>query len=111
MKFIVFNFFFLIFINSSYLIAKDFPTIPGDIDIVNKTYCANNREKFGHVVEFLNNDTSLVIFSKNGDNNVVTTFDNLATSFDESTNAIVDGFIDSGRIDVYDKYINNYIYR
>ena len=71
---------------------------------------AEVAEKFGHVVEFLNNDKSLVIFSKNGDNNVVTTFDNLATSFDESTNAIVDGFIDSGRIDVYDKYINNYIF-
>jgi hypothetical protein len=71
---------------------------------------AEVAEKFGHVVEFLNNDTSLVIFSKNGDNNVVTTFDNLATSFDESTNAIVDGFIDSGRIDIYDKYINNYIF-
>lgn len=67
-------------------------------------------EKFGHIVKFLNNDKSLVIFSKNGDNNVVTTFDNLATSFDESTNAIIDSFIDSGRIDVYDKYINNYIF-
>ena len=59
MKFIVFKFFFLIFINSSYLIAKDFPTIPGDIDIVNKTYCANKGEKFGHVVILLDTTSKL----------------------------------------------------
>jgi len=59
MKFIVFKFFFLIFINSSYLVAKDFPTIPGDIDIENKTYCPNKGPKFGHVVILLDTTSKL----------------------------------------------------
>lgn len=58
MKFIVFKFFFLIFINSSHLIAKDFPTIPGEIDILNKTYCAKGG-KFGHVVILLDTTSKL----------------------------------------------------
>ena len=59
MKFIVFKFFFLIFINSSYLIAKDFPSIPADIDILNKTYCDKSGRKFGHVVILLDTTSKL----------------------------------------------------
>ena len=59
MKFIVFKFFFLIFINSSNLIAKDFPSIPGDIDILNKTYCDKSGRKFGHVVILLDTTSKL----------------------------------------------------
>jgi hypothetical protein len=71
---------------------------------------AEEFEKFGHKVRFLNNDKSLVIFSRNGDSNIKTTFDQGLLSFDNNTVTFVDTFLDSGRIDIYDRYINNYIF-
>lgn len=72
---------------------------------------AEESEKFGHSVCFLNDNKSLVIFSKNGDSKIFTTF-NLGgtTTFDKNVLNFVETAIDSGRIDIYDRYINNYIF-
>ena len=71
---------------------------------------AEEYEKFGHRVRFLNDDQSLVIFSRNGDSFIKTGYDDLTTTFDNDTLKFVDTFLDSGRIDVYDRYVNNYIF-
>jgi len=71
---------------------------------------AEEFEKFGHRVRFLNDDQSIVIFSRNGDSFIKSSFDNLTTTFDKATLEFNDIFLDSGRIDVYDRYVNNYIF-
>jgi hypothetical protein len=67
-------------------------------------------EQFGAKVGFMNNGESLVIFSVNGDTNNVFTFDDDTTTFDGNTLKIIDSRIDSGRIDVYDKYNTKWVF-
>jgi hypothetical protein len=67
-------------------------------------------EQFGAKVGFMNNDETLVIFSQNGDTNNVFTFDDDTTTFDGNTMKILDTRIDSGRVDVYDRYDTNWVY-
>jgi hypothetical protein len=67
-------------------------------------------ESFGYYVKFMNNDQTLVIFAVNGDVNNYSTFDQAATTFDNNTLRFNDIKFNSGRVDVYDKYSENYIY-
>jgi hypothetical protein len=69
-----------------------------------------NNDKFGHFVDFMNDDKTLVVFSPSGDIKNETSFDNYTTTFDNSTLRVIDLQVDSGRIDIFDKYANNYIY-
>lgn len=68
------------------------------------------NDKFGQFVDFMNDDQTLVVFSPNGNIKNETSFDNFTTTFDNSTLRVIDLQIDSGRIDIFDKYANNYIY-
>ena len=70
-----------------------------------------NFEKFGFAVNFMKDDNSLVIFSANGDTIRKTVFDTPNyTTFDNSSLQLVDIQIDSGRVDIFDRYNNNFIY-
>ena len=92
-------------------------------------------EKFGKKVTFLD-DKNLLIFSSNGDSEIETTFDlystllensldlygsayvndetsviqEAATTFDNGTFKIVDVKVDAGRVDIYEKINNNFIF-
>ena len=86
-------------------------------------------EKFGMTVKLLN-DNSVLIFSSNGDSEIDTTFDiysaalsgftyvndpessenEMPMSIDNGTLRIVDIKVDTGRVDVYEKINNNYIF-
>lgn len=68
------------------------------------------RQKFGYFVEFMNNGQSLAIFSANGDIENQTTFDSATTTFDDATCRIVDVQLDTGRVDIFDRYDINYIF-
>lgn len=58
------------------------------------------NERFGSKVNFINNGESLVVFAAYGDSSDSTIFDYTSGSNNN----------DSGRIDVYDRYYNNYIF-
>ena len=75
-------------------------------------------EKFGRLVKLLD-DKSLLIFSANGDSEIETTFDlynedgiiqESATTIDNGTVRIVDIQVDAGRVDIYEKISNNFIF-
>ena len=71
---------------------------------------AEQSELFGSKIYFMNDYSTLVIYSASADSTVPweltdqTTFDDSLTSF------FLEGNIDSGRVDIYDRYANNWIY-
>jgi len=68
-------------------------------------------EYFGSKVAFMNNEETIVIFSPNGDSLLETTFNiDGITTFDNRTLRLFETDIDSGRVDVFDRYINNWVY-
>jgi hypothetical protein len=71
---------------------------------------AEPREKFGSYVDFMNNGETLAVFSANGDIENVTVFDKTRTTFDNNFLRLVDVQVDTGRVDIYDRYDVNYIY-
>ncbi len=67
-------------------------------------------EKFGLTVKFVS-DSTLAIFAANGDIEQETTMDvELGTTFDNGTLRIIDRRLNSGRVDIYDQYNENFIY-
>ena len=77
--------------------------------VINSTTNEIN-ENFGYDIEFLNGSNSLAIFSLNGDARDSYEFDSGTTTFDDNSMTITDTSADSGRVDVYDRYNNNFIY-
>lgn len=74
---------------------------------------SNNPETaefFGAKLAFINNYDTLVVFSANGDSYKSTAFDTGATIFDNGVMNLVEDIIDSGRVDVFDRYANKWIY-
>jgi len=67
-------------------------------------------EGFGAKIQFINDNKSLAIFSVLGDSFVKTIFDNASTTFDRASTRVVDYNIDSGRVDVYDRFSQNFVY-
>jgi len=74
------------------------------IDSVRK----NETEQFGYDLEFMNDDQTLIVFSRNGVNVGSTIFDSFETTFDDEF-SIFDG-TPIGIIDVYDRYNDKFIY-
>ena len=75
---------------------------------------------FGSKVAFMNNYKTLVVYSLNADTASLVTF-NLdqvnnptssgdPTTFDKNTTVFKEAHIDSGRVDVYDMYANNWVF-
>ena len=67
-------------------------------------------ERFGSFVEFMNDDETLVVFSANGDVERVTTFDNGDLILDNGILRFIDFQVDTGRVDIFDRYNENYIF-
>ena len=68
------------------------------------------NEQFGTSVEFINDDSSLAIYSLNSDVTQISTFDNNQTIFDNNSLRFADEILDIGRVDVYERFNNNFIY-
>ena len=67
-------------------------------------------EFFGSKISFMNNFQTLVVYSKGSDSTVLTKFDGGNTTFDNNQTTIVDTSVDSGRIDIYDRYGSKWIF-
>ena len=74
------------------------------------SYTKETFERFGAFVDFMNDDETLIVFSGNGDVERVTTFDLGKLTIDNNTLRIADLQVDTGRVDIFDKYNENYIY-
>jgi len=102
----------------------------GNTFALQQTIFSNQKEeaeKFGRTVKLLDND-NLAIFSANGDSEIGTTFDiyseiltgyvnnpesavqETPTTIDNGTLRIVDIQIDAGRVDVFERLNNNFIF-
>jgi hypothetical protein len=76
-----------------------------------KSHYKKSYEKFGHQVFFMGADAdTLVVLSVNGNVNNYSVFDNDTTTFDNNSLKFNDIKFSSGRIDIYDKYNENYIF-
>jgi len=71
---------------------------------------AEVSEKFGEKVFFSNKGKTLIVYSTNGSANLISTFDNDTTTFDKFQFRLLDTVFNSGRIDIYNKYNENYIF-
>jgi hypothetical protein len=67
-------------------------------------------QRFGNKIFFMNDSSTLVIYSQSGDASLTTTFDSNETIFDKDSTVFVTPHIDSGRVDVYDKYFTKWVY-
>jgi hypothetical protein len=67
-------------------------------------------QDFGNKLFFANDSKTLIIFSSNADSVIPLTFDSNTTTFDNNSTAFVTNYIDSGRVDVYDRYDVLWVY-
>ena len=67
------------------------------------------NERYGTDLEFMN-DKTLVVFSKNGNIENITVFDELSTTFDNGNLQLIDVAVDVGRIDIFDMYNTKFVY-
>jgi len=65
---------------------------------------------FGNKISFMNDYQTLVVYSQYGDTRITTTFDNNTTTFDKNSTAFSYTQVNSGRVDVYDMYANNWVF-
>jgi len=65
---------------------------------------------FGRKIAFMNNYSTLVIYSQYGDTFITTSLDGGTTTFDKSSTVLRARQTNSGRIDIYDKYANNWVF-
>ena len=87
--------------------AESFPYEPYQ-DLVNRR--PEPAELFGSKLAFMNDDKTLVVYSQNADSYVYVTFDRNTTTFDDYLTKFVSGKVDSGRVDIYDRYSTKWIY-
>jgi hypothetical protein len=76
--------------------------------LTNRNKALDDNEQFGTYLKFVNNERTLVVYNKLGDSsrNNLFNYDDSTISYDDST--IIN--LDSGRVDVYDRYENKFIY-
>ena len=67
-------------------------------------------EFFGSKIAFMNDYQTLVVYSANGDSYKITDFDGTDTIFDNGVTAFTEYSVDSGRVDIFDRYAANWIY-
>jgi hypothetical protein len=65
---------------------------------------------FGNKLSFMNNSSTLVIYSKNGTTTTDTTLDDNKTTFDKESTRFITNNPVTGRVDVYDRYANNWVF-
>jgi len=67
-------------------------------------------EFFGSKIAFMNDYETLVVYSANGDSYKLAEFDSGATIFDNGTMVLTEYSVDSGRVDIFDRYASKWIY-
>ena len=67
-------------------------------------------EFFGSKVAFMNDYETLVVYSANGDSYKLAKFDGGETIFDNGTLALTEYSVDSGRVDIFDRYASKWVY-
>ena len=67
-------------------------------------------EYFGSKIAFMNDYNTLVVYSQNANTFIDETYDNNSTYFDNRLTTIITPDIDSGRVDVYDRYDTNWVF-
>lgn len=77
-------------------------------------------EYFGSKVSFMNGSTTLIVYSQNGDTSVPMTFNKdqilnptesgLETTFDKKSTNFKSFQVNSGRIDIYDRYLSKWVF-
>jgi hypothetical protein len=67
------------------------------------------NEQFGHKISFMNNDETLVVYSANSDSIRRMKFDS-NTTFDKNSTKFSNRVVDTGRIDIYDRYDTKFAY-
>ena len=77
-------------------------------DLYNHEPEANGR--FGSKIAFMNDYKTLVVYSQNGNSYLTTTFDKDTTIFDNVTTEFITTQVDSGRVDVYDRYNTQWVF-
>jgi len=92
----------------------------GQVVVYDRTFAVHQQitspkpeiaEFFGSKVLFSNNDNTLVIFSANGDSYKETTFNvDGITTFDNNSMRVIEPLVDSGRVDVFDRYNTKWVY-
>lgn len=67
---------------------------------------------FGTNLAFMNDENTLVVYSQDEDTSQSTTFDNtnVVTTFDKKSTRFTALHINSGRVDVYDRYLTKWVY-
>ena len=65
---------------------------------------------FGNKIAFMNNDATIVVYSKYGDTSISTTFDSQKTTFDKSSTNFITLESDNGKVDVYDRYNTKWVF-
>ena len=65
---------------------------------------------FGNKIAFMNNDNTIVVYSKYGDVAVSTTFDTQTTTFDKSSTNFITLESDNGKVDIYDRYKSKWVF-
>jgi hypothetical protein len=85
--------------NTSYQLIQVINTRKGEVN-----------EQFGARVEFMNDDTTLAIFSFNRDSTRSTTFDKLSTTFDKDSCTFEDLQKDAAVVDIYDRYNETFLF-
>ena len=66
--------------------------------------------QFGNKIAFMNDYDTLVVYSKNGDIDVDTTFDSSKTTFDKASTSFIVTEQNNGRVDVYDMYNTKWVF-
>ena len=67
-------------------------------------------EHFGSKISFMNDYRSIVVYSTAADTYVPTTFDLNTTIFDDNLTKITARHVNSGRVDIYDRYANSWVF-
>jgi hypothetical protein len=86
-------------VNASYQLIQVINTRIGEVN-----------EQFGSRVEFMNDDTTLAIFSFNKDSVRQTTFDKELTTFDKASCIFGDLQTDAAVVDIYDRYNETFLF-
>jgi hypothetical protein len=87
--------------------------LTNNIYSVNQVLTPHNPETnghFGNKISFMNDSQTLVVYSQFGDSYITTTFDSGATIFDNGDTTLTVTQLNSGRVDIYDKYANKWVY-
>ena len=64
---------------------------------------------FGNKLAFMS-DNTIAVYNKNGDSKITTEFDNNTTTFDKKSTNFVTLEVNSGRVDIYDRYNTKWVF-